>query len=71
MSRRTQRADKARRLSGMPGQRPKYGPWNDQDVSGWTICADHDYGVPPGGTCMSCRLSADMAADPEAYGLPD
>lgn len=54
-----------------PVRRPKYGPWSDRDVSGWTVCDRHDYGVPPGGTCLSCRLSADMAADPEAYGLPD
>ena len=45
-----------------PVIRPRFGPWNDRDVSGWTVCDRHDYGIAPGSTCMLCRL----AADPEA-----
>lgn len=53
-----------------PAIRPRFGPWTDRPMSGWSVCAVHGYGVAPGTTCLPCRLEADMKADPDAYEAP-
>lgn len=57
MSQARRRAKTAQQDATRPTERrPRFGPWNERDSSGWSICEVHDYGVMPGTTCLRCRL---------------